>query len=74
MIDDVQAKYGSVSGARADVARARYEDARNKLLAKTYQRSPALARIHAIRSAPKGATIIINDGAGRSPGLNVGGG
>jgi hypothetical protein len=74
VIDDVQAKYGSVSGARADVARARYEDARNKLLATTYQRSPALARIHAIRSAPKGSTIIINDGQGRSPGLNVGGG
>jgi hypothetical protein len=75
VIDDVQARYGSVSGARADVARARYEDARNKILAKTYQQSPALARIHAIRSAPKGTTIIINDDAGgRTPGLNLGGG
>jgi regulator of protease activity HflC (stomatin/prohibitin superfamily) len=73
VIDDVQARYASVSGARADVSRARYEDARNKILADTYQRSPALARIHAIRSAPKGATIIIND-AGKSPGLNLGGG
>jgi regulator of protease activity HflC (stomatin/prohibitin superfamily) len=72
VIDDVQAKYASVTGARAEVARARYEDARNKILAATYQRSPALARIHAIRSAPKGATIIINDGEGRSPGLNLG--
>jgi regulator of protease activity HflC (stomatin/prohibitin superfamily) len=72
VIDDVQAKYASVSGARAEVSRAHYEDARNKLLAETYQRSPALARIHAIRSAPKGATIIINDAGGRSPGLNLG--
>jgi regulator of protease activity HflC (stomatin/prohibitin superfamily) len=74
VIDDVQARYASVSGARADVGRARYEDARNKLLAKTYQQSPALARIHAIRAAPKGTTVIINDGAGKSPGLNLGGG
>jgi regulator of protease activity HflC (stomatin/prohibitin superfamily) len=73
-IDDVQAKYASVSGARAEMSRARFEDARNRLLAETYQKSPALARIHSIRSAPKGSTIIINDGAGESPGLNLGGG
>jgi regulator of protease activity HflC (stomatin/prohibitin superfamily) len=73
VIDDVHAKYASVSGARAEVAKARYEDERNEILAATYQRSPALARIHAIRSAPKGATIIINDGEGKSPGLNLGG-
>jgi regulator of protease activity HflC (stomatin/prohibitin superfamily) len=74
VIDDVQAKYASVSGARADVAKARYEDARNQILADTYQRSPALARIHSIRETPKGSTIIINDGEGKSPGLNLGGG
>ena len=73
VIDDVHAKYASVSGARAEASRARYEDARNRRLAETYQKSPALARIHAIRSAPKGSTIIINDG-GDSPGLNLGGG
>jgi regulator of protease activity HflC (stomatin/prohibitin superfamily) len=73
VIDDVHAKYASVSGARAEASRARYEDARNRTLAETYQKSPALARIHAIRSAPKGSTIIINDG-GDSPGLNLGGG
>jgi hypothetical protein len=73
VINDVHSKYASVSGARAEVSRARYEDERNKILAKTYQQSPALARIHAIRSAPKGATIIINDGEGRTPGLNLGG-
>jgi regulator of protease activity HflC (stomatin/prohibitin superfamily) len=72
VIDDVHAKYASVSGARAELARAHYEDARNQILAKTYQRSPALARINAIRAAPKGATIVLNEG-GKSPGLNVGG-
>jgi len=74
VIDDVHSKYASVSGARAEASRARYEDARNRILGRTYQRNPALARIHAIRSAPKGATIIINDGEGRSPGINLGGG
>jgi len=74
VIDDVHSKYASVSGARAEASRARYEDARNRILGRTYQRSPALARIHAIRAAPKGATIIINDGEGRSPGINLGGG
>jgi regulator of protease activity HflC (stomatin/prohibitin superfamily) len=73
VINGVQAKYASVSGARADLERARYEDARNRVLAKTYEKSPALARINAIKSAPKGATIILTDG-GKSPGLNVGGG
>jgi hypothetical protein len=74
VIDDVQAKFAAISGARADVTRARYEDARNRILADTYERSPALAQIHAIRSAPKGTTVIINSGRGRSPGLNLGGG
>jgi hypothetical protein len=73
VIDDVHAKYAAVSRARAQVAAARYEDARNRILAKTYQRSPALARIHAIQAAPKGATIIINDDNAKAPGLNVGG-
>jgi regulator of protease activity HflC (stomatin/prohibitin superfamily) len=74
VIDDVQAKFAAISGARADVTRARYEDARNRILADTYERSPALAQIHAIRSAPKGTTVIINSDRERSPGLNLGGG
>jgi regulator of protease activity HflC (stomatin/prohibitin superfamily) len=73
VINNVQAKYAAVSGARADLGRARYEDARNRVLAKTYEKSPALARINAIKSAPKGATIVLNDGD-KTPGLNVGGG
>jgi regulator of protease activity HflC (stomatin/prohibitin superfamily) len=73
VIDGVHGKYAAVSGSRAEVAAARYEQKRNEILARSYRNSPALARIHAIQAAPKGATIIINDSGTKSPGLNVGG-
>jgi regulator of protease activity HflC (stomatin/prohibitin superfamily) len=73
-IDDVHAKYVAVNGAKAEVRRARYEAKRNELLAKAYNRSPALARIDAIKAAPKGATIVLSNGDKGSPGINVGGG
>lgn len=73
-VDDVQAQYVSVNGARAQVTRARYEAERNELLARAYNRSPALAQIDAIKVAPKGATIVLNSGgSSKSPGINVGG-
>jgi regulator of protease activity HflC (stomatin/prohibitin superfamily) len=72
-IDDVQAQYVSVNGARAQVTRAKYEARRNRMLARSYERSPALARIDAIKAAPNGATIVLNSGSS-SPGINVGGG
>src|SRR4051812_24435897 len=71
-IDDVQAQYVGVNGARAQVSRAKYEARRNELLARTYNRSPELARIEAIKAAPRGATIVLNSGS-NSPGINVGG-
>jgi regulator of protease activity HflC (stomatin/prohibitin superfamily) len=71
-IDDVQAQYVGVNGAKAQVTRAKYEARRNELLARAYNRSPALARIDAIKAAPKGATIVLSGGNG-SPGINVGG-
>ncbi len=61
-IDDVQAQYAEVNGAKAQVLQARYQNLRNQLLAKTYDRSPALAMIEALRSVPKGATVIFNTG------------
>jgi regulator of protease activity HflC (stomatin/prohibitin superfamily) len=73
-IDDVHAKYVSVNGARADVKRARFEARRNELLSRAYNRSPALAQIDAIKSAPKGATIVLSSADKKSPGINVGGG
>jgi regulator of protease activity HflC (stomatin/prohibitin superfamily) len=73
-INEVQAKYVAVNGAKADVRRAGYEARRNEMLAKAYNKSEALARIDAIKAAPKGATIVLPSGDKDSPGINVGGG
>jgi regulator of protease activity HflC (stomatin/prohibitin superfamily) len=74
-IDDVQAQYVAVNGAKAQVRRARFDAERKQLLAEVYRESPALARIDAISAAPKGATIVLSEGSGSSkaPGINVGG-
>jgi hypothetical protein len=50
---------------------AHYDARRNRLLAGIYERSPALARIDAIRAAPKGTTIILGSDS-RQPSLLVG--
>jgi regulator of protease activity HflC (stomatin/prohibitin superfamily) len=73
-VDDVHAEYVAVNGAKAQVTRAKYEAQRNALRAKAYNDSPALARIDAVRAAPKGATIVLSSGDDKSPGINVGGG
>jgi regulator of protease activity HflC (stomatin/prohibitin superfamily) len=73
-VNDVQAQYVAVSGAKAQVRRAGYEADRNELLARAYNHSPALARIEEIKAAPKGSTIVLSSGSGKSPGINVGGG
>jgi regulator of protease activity HflC (stomatin/prohibitin superfamily) len=59
-IDDVQAQYAQVNGAKAQVLQAKYQNLRNRLLAQTYDASPALAMIEALKSVPKGATVIFN--------------
>jgi regulator of protease activity HflC (stomatin/prohibitin superfamily) len=61
-INAAEAKYAEVSSARAELLQARYQNQRNKLLAKTYNSSPALATIEALRAAPPNATVIINAG------------
>jgi regulator of protease activity HflC (stomatin/prohibitin superfamily) len=61
-IDQVQAEYAQVNGAKAQVLQARYQNLRNRLLAQTYDASPALAMIEALKSVPKGATVIFNTG------------
>jgi regulator of protease activity HflC (stomatin/prohibitin superfamily) len=62
-IDAAEAKYAGVNTARAELLQARYQNQRNKLLAKTYNSSPALATIEALRAAPPNATVIINTGS-----------
>jgi hypothetical protein len=74
-VDDVHAEYVAVSGAKAQVKKAKYEAERNALRARAYNESPALARIDAVRAAPKGATIVLSSGGDdKAPGINVGGG
>jgi regulator of protease activity HflC (stomatin/prohibitin superfamily) len=73
-VNSVHEKYVAINGARAEVKRARYDARRNALRARAYNLSPALARIDAIKAAPKGATIVLSDGGGKNqPGINVGG-
>jgi regulator of protease activity HflC (stomatin/prohibitin superfamily) len=73
-VDDVQAQYVAVNGAKAQVRRAEYDAKRNDVLADTYNRSPSLARIEEIRAAPKGSTIVLSGTGSKAPGINVGGG
>ena len=70
-VDQTQAKYAAVNGARAELRSARYQAKRNNLLGDSYNRSPSLARIDAIKAAPKGATVVV--GSGADPQLLVGG-
>jgi regulator of protease activity HflC (stomatin/prohibitin superfamily) len=72
-VDDVQAQYVAVSGAKAQVRRAEYDAQRNARLAESYNKSPALARIEEIRAAPKGSTIVLSGSQDKAPGINVGG-
>jgi regulator of protease activity HflC (stomatin/prohibitin superfamily) len=70
-IDTAEAKYADVNSAKAEVLQAKYQNQRNKLLAKTYNTSPALATIEALRAAPPNATVIINTG-GKQPTILAG--
>jgi hypothetical protein len=66
-IDQAEARYASVSTARADLRQARYRAERNRLLGASLNASPSLARIEALRAIPKGSTIIMSDGGSRLP-------
>jgi hypothetical protein len=71
-VDAVQAQYAEVNSARAQVLQAKFQNQRNKLLAETYDRSPSVATIEALKAAPKGSTVIINTG-GKQPTILAGG-
>jgi regulator of protease activity HflC (stomatin/prohibitin superfamily) len=71
-VDNVQAQYVAVNGAKAQVRRAEFDAKRNLTLADSYNKSPALARIEEIRAAPKGSTIVLSSGTSKQPGINVG--
>ena len=65
-VDDAQAKYVQVNGARAELKQARYQQERNRLLGESYNESPALANIDAIKALPKQATVILSTN-GKTP-------
>jgi regulator of protease activity HflC (stomatin/prohibitin superfamily) len=73
-VNSVQQQYVAVNGARAALKSANFQAQRNELLARAYNRSPALAKIDEIKAAPKGSTIVLTSGNnGKQPGINVGG-
>jgi regulator of protease activity HflC (stomatin/prohibitin superfamily) len=72
-VDDAQAAYAAVNSAQADLRQARFEARRNRLLGNTYNKSPGLATIEALKAIPPGSTVILSSG-GRTPTLLAGAG
>jgi regulator of protease activity HflC (stomatin/prohibitin superfamily) len=72
-VDDAQAAYAAVNSAQADLRQARFEARRNRLLGNTYNKSPGLATIEALKAVPPGSTVILSSG-GRTPTLLAGAG
>jgi regulator of protease activity HflC (stomatin/prohibitin superfamily) len=72
-IDRAQASYADVADARAKARAATYQSRRNARLARSYDQSPALANIEALKalkSIPKGSTVILS-GSGKGGGPQV---
>jgi regulator of protease activity HflC (stomatin/prohibitin superfamily) len=65
-VDDAQAKYVEVNGARAELKQAQYQQKRNQLLGEAYNESPALANIDALKALPKESTVILSTN-GKAP-------
>jgi regulator of protease activity HflC (stomatin/prohibitin superfamily) len=72
-VDDAQAAYAAVNSAQADLRQARFEARRNRLLGNTYNKSPGLATIEALKAIPPGSTVFLSSG-GRTPTLLAGAG
>jgi regulator of protease activity HflC (stomatin/prohibitin superfamily) len=62
-----QAGSAEVHVAEAKLRQGRYEARRNQLLGRSYNKSPGLANINAIRAAPRQSTVIINTGKAPQP-------
>jgi regulator of protease activity HflC (stomatin/prohibitin superfamily) len=72
-IDTAQAKFAAVIGAKAELRQAEYQAKRNLLLGRSYNKSPALATVEALKAIPKGSTVIVSTG-GRPPNVLAGSG
>src|SRR4051812_31435564 len=62
-----QAGNAKVHVAKAKLREGRYEARRNELLGRSYNRSPGLANVNAVRAAPRQSTVIINTGRKPQP-------
>jgi regulator of protease activity HflC (stomatin/prohibitin superfamily) len=72
-VDEAQAEFAAVNSAQAELRQARYLARRNRLLGDTYNRSPGLAAIEALKAIPHGSTVIMSPG-GRAPTILAGAG
>jgi hypothetical protein len=72
-INVAQASYAGVANAKAKARQARYENRANRVLAQTYDKSPAVAKVEELKAIPKGSTVIFS-GAGKSPQVLAGAG
>jgi regulator of protease activity HflC (stomatin/prohibitin superfamily) len=72
-IDTAQAEYAGVSAARAELRQATYTAKTNRLLGDSYNRSPALATVEALKAIPAGSTVIVSSG-GTTPTILAGAG
>jgi hypothetical protein len=72
-INVAQASYAGVADAKAKARQARYHNRANRLLAQTYDKSPALAKVEELKAIPKGSTVILS-GSGKSPQVLAGAG
>jgi hypothetical protein len=70
-VDETQAKYVAVNGAEAELKQAKFLNERNRLLGESYNRSPALATIEAMKAIPKGSTVFVTTG-NKQPSVLVG--
>ena len=70
-VDDAQGEFAAVYSAKAELRQARYIARRNRLLGNTYNRSPGLASIEALKAIPQGSTVILSP-EGRAPSILAG--
>jgi regulator of protease activity HflC (stomatin/prohibitin superfamily) len=70
-VDEAQANYVAVNKARAEFRQARFQAKRNALLGESYNSSPGLTTIEALRAIPSGTTVILNT-TGRTPSIIAG--
>jgi hypothetical protein len=72
-INVAQASYAGVADAKAKLRQAHYHNRANRVLAQTYDKSPAVAKVEELKAIPKGSTVILS-GSGKSPQVLAGGG